>query len=220
MTNERPLVLGSGSPYRRALLQRLGLAFEVVVPGIPERRREGEPPAATAQRLAVEKARAVAARAPTSLVIGCDQVAEVEGRALGKPLDRPRHLEQLTQLSGRRVSFRTALCLLDAASGRAHSEVIDTTVQFRPLSMAEIEAYMEREHALDCAGGFKCEGLGIALTEFIRGDDPTALEGLPLIALSRMLRNEGVNPVVRRLDSRTLGKAPPWRSEAPIENSN
>ena len=195
MTNERPLVLGSGSPYRRALLQRLGLAFEVVVPDIPERRREGESPADTARRLALEKARAVAARAPASLVIGCDQVAEVGGRDLGKPLDRPRHLEQLILLSGQQVSFRTALCLLDAASGREQSEMVVTTVQFRPLAAAEIEAYVEREPALDCAGGFKCEGLGIALTEFIRGDDPTALEGLPLIALSRMLRNEGVNPL-------------------------
>ena len=195
MTCERPLVLGSGSPYRRALLHRLGLAFEVIVPGIPERRREGEPPAATARRLALEKARAVAGRAPASLVIGCDQVAEVGGRDLGKPLDRPRHLEQLTLLSGQRVSFRSALCLLDAESGRVQSEVVDTTVKFRPLAAAEIEAYVEREPALDCAGGFKCEGLGIALVEFIRGDDPTALEGLPLIALSRMLRNEGVNPL-------------------------
>ena len=195
MTPERPLVLGSGSPYRRALLHRLGLAFEVIVPGIPERRREGEPAAATARRLALEKARAVAGGAPASLVIGCDQVAEVGGRDLGKPLDRPRNLEQLTLLSGQRVSFRTALCLLDAPSGRVQSEVVDTTVKFRPLAAAEIEAYVEREHALDCAGGFKCEGLGIALVEFIRGDDPTALEGLPLIALSRMLRNEGVNPL-------------------------
>ena len=190
-------MLGSGSPYRRSLLHRLGLAFEVIVPGIPERRREGEPPAATARRLALEKARAVAGRAPASLVIGCDQVAEVGGHDLGKPLHRPRNREQLTLLSGQRVSFRTALCLLDATSGRVQSEVVDTTVKFRPLAAAEIEAYVEREDALDCAGGFKCEGLGIALVEFIRGDDPTALEGLPLIALSRMLRNEGVNPLGR-----------------------
>lgn len=194
-TPERPLVLGSGSPWRRALLHRLGLPFEVVVPGVPEGRRGNESPAATAQRLALDKARAVAGRAPSSLVIGCDQVAEVDGRDLGKPLIRPRNVEQLTLLSGRRVSFRTALCLLDAASGRVQSEVVDTTVTFRPLGPAEIAAYVDREDALDCAGGFKCEGLGIALVESIRGDDPTALEGLPLIALTRMLREEGMDPL-------------------------
>ena len=195
MTRPRPLVLGSGSPYRRDLLHRLGLAFEVIVPGVLERRREGETPAATARRLALEKARAVAGRAPESLVIGCDQVVEVEGRDLGKPLDRVRNVEQLTLLSGKRASFRTGLCLLDAASGRVQSEVVDTSVSFRPLAAAEIEVYVDREQALDCAGGFKCEGLGITLVESIRGDDPTALEGLPLIALARMLRNEGLNPL-------------------------
>ena len=188
-------MLGSGSPYRRALLHRLGLAFEVIVPGIPEGLREGEPPASAARRLALEKARAVAERAPESLVIGCDQVAEVEGRGLGKPLDRPRNVAQLTLLSGKQVAFRTGLCLLDAATGRAQSEVVDTIVTFRTLTATEIEVYVDREHALDCAGGFRCEGLGIALVESIRGSDPTALEGLPLIALTRMLRTEGLNPL-------------------------
>ena len=195
MTRERALVLGSGSPYRRALLHRLGLSFEVIVPDIPERRREGEPPTAAARRLALEKARAVAGRASTSLVIGCDQVAEVGGRDLGKPLDRLLNIDQLTLLSGKRATFRTGLCLLDAASGRVQSEVIDTVVKFRPLTAAAIETYVDREHALDCAGGFKCEGLGIALVDSIRGDDPTALEGLPLIALTRMLCKEGVDPL-------------------------
>ncbi len=195
MTSERTLVLGSGSRYRRALLHRLGLAFEVIVPGVSERRRASETPAATARRLALEKARAVAERTPSSLVIGCDQVAEIGGRVLGKPLDRARSIAQLALLSGRRVSFRTGLCLLDAASRRVQLEVVDTTVTFRPLGPAEIEAYVDREHALDCAGGFKCEGLGIALVESIRGGDPTALEGLPLIALTRMLRKEGIDPL-------------------------
>ena len=181
-------MLGSGSPYRRALLHRLGLAFEVIVPGIPEEHREGEPPASAAHRLALEKARAVAERAPESLVIGSDQVAEVEGRGLGKPLDRRRNIDQLTLLSGKRVAFRTGLCLLDAAGGRVQTAVVDTFVRFRTLTAPEIEAYVDREHALDCAGGFRCEGLGIALVESIRGNDPTALEGLPLIALTRMLR--------------------------------
>ena len=195
MTGERTLVLGSGSPYRRALLRRLGLPFEVIVPGVRERRREGEAPAATARRLALEKARAAAGRAPAGLVIGCDQVAEVEGRDLGKPLDRPRNVGLLALLSGNRAAFRTGLCLLDAASGRVQSEVVDTIVTFRSLTAAEIEAYVDREPALDCAGGFKCEGLGIVLVDSIRGDDPTALEGLPLIALTRMLRKEDVNPL-------------------------
>ena len=195
MTLARRLVLGSGSPYRRALLHRLGLPFEVIVPGVAERRRAGETPAATARRLALAKARAVAARTPSSLVIGCDQVAELDGRDLGKPLERPRNVEQLVRLSGRRVSFRTALCLLDAASGRVQSQVVDTGVTFRTLGPVEIESYVEREDALDCAGGFKCEGLGIALVDSIRGDDPTALEGLPLIALTRMLREEGMDPL-------------------------
>ena len=132
MTGERTLVLGSGSPYRRALLHRLGLAFEVIVPGIPEGLREGEPPASAARRLALEKACAVAERAPESLVIGCDQVAEVEGRGLGKPLDRLRNVAQLTLLSGKQVAFRTGLCLLDAATGRVQSEVVDTFVAFGP----------------------------------------------------------------------------------------
>ena len=195
MTPERTLVLGSGSPYRRALLRRLGLAFEVVVPGVPERCLGDETPAATARRLALDKARAVASRMPSSLVIGCDQVAEIDGRGLGKPLDRPRNVDQLVLLSGRRVAFRTGLCLLDAASGRMQAQVATTVVTFRALAPAEIEAYVDRERAFDCAGGFKCEGLGIALVESIDADDPTALEGLPLIALARMLRNEGVDPL-------------------------
>ena len=195
MSPDRRLVLGSGSPYRRALLRRLGLAFETVTPGIDERRREGEPPAATARRLSLEKARAVAVGAPTSLVIGCDQVAEVDGSVLGKPLDHARNVEQLAMLSGRRVAFRTGLSLLDARSGRVQTDVVDTTVAFRVLEAAEVEAYVSREPAHDCAGGFKCEGLGIALVESISGDDPTALEGLPLISLVRMLRVEGIDPL-------------------------
>ena len=195
MTAERTLVLGSGSHYRRALLRRLGLPFKVVVPGIAERLRAGETPAAAAARLSLEKARAVAERMPSSLVIGCDQVAELDGRPIGKPLEHQRNVEQLTLLSGRSVSFRTGLCLLDAASGREQSEVITTVVKFRALEPDEIEAYVAREPAYDCAGGFKCEGLGIALVASVSGIDPTALEGLPLISLATMLRQEGENPL-------------------------
>ena len=158
VTRKRPLVLGSGSPYRRALLHRLGLRFEVIVPGTSEQRRADESPAATAHRLARDKARAVAGRAPASLVIGCDQVAEIDGLVLGKPRCRARNVEQLTLISGKRVSFRSAVCLLDAASGRMQVEVVDTTVAFRSLAVAEIEAYVDREPAFDCAGGFQVRG--------------------------------------------------------------
>ena len=199
MSARPDLVLGSGSPYRRALLRRLGIPFETIVPGIVERRRAGEPPADTTRRLALEKARAVAVHAPASLVIGCDQVAEVDGRVVGKPLDRARNVEQLAVLSGRRVSFRTGLCLLDAASGRVQTDVVRTAVTFRSLDAVEVEAYVALEPAHDCAGGFKCEGLGIALVESISGDDPTALEGLPLISLVNMLRKEGIDPLRQRV---------------------
>ena len=195
MTSGRVLVLGSGSPYRRKLLRRLGFAFEVVVPRIEERYREGEPPASSALRLAGEKARAVAERVPSSLVIGSDQTAEIAGRRLGKPHDRRRNVEQLRAASGRRVSFHSGLCLLDTASGRVRDEVVTTVVRFRTLSAAEVETYVDRERAFDCAGGFKWEELGIALVDSIEGPDPTALEGLPLIALARMLRREGLDPL-------------------------
>lgn len=195
MSAPRSLVLGSGSRYRRALLQRLGLAFEVISPDVDEQTLPGELPVETARRLALEKARAVAARVPTSLVIGCDQVAELDGHPLGKPLDRARNIEQLAQVSGRLVSFHSALCLLDAATGTSDTEVVTTEVRFQPLNRTRIEAYVDREPAFDCAGGFKCEGLGIALVASISGDDPTALEGLPLIALARMLRTAGLDPL-------------------------
>ena len=192
----RSLVLGSSSPYRRRLLDRLGLAFSVAAPAITESPRPGERPAATAARLAEEKARRVAARLPRSLVIGCDQVAELDGAVLGKPLDRERNIEQLALVSGRRVAFHSGLCLVDAASGRSWNEVIPVAVTFRSLSRSEIEAYVDRERAFDCAGGFKAESLGIMLVESIAGEDPTALEGLPLVALGRMLRAVGVDPLV------------------------
>jgi len=186
------IILASGSRYRRELLARLGLAFESWSPDVDESALAGESPRQTAARLARSKADAAARRWPQALIIGSDQVADLAGEAVGKPgtLDNARR--QLARLSGREVLFHTGLCLLDAARGEAQTRVVTTDVVFRQLSAAEIEAYLAREPALDCAGSAKSEGLGIALLERLGGDDPTALVGLPLIALSQMLRNAGV----------------------------
>lgn len=185
------LVLASGSRYRRELLKRLGLPFKSVSPGIDEAPRTGEMPRDTAIRLAREKAEAVGKRHRSAWIIGSDQVADLDGQPLGKPgtLDAAR--EQLHQLSGHTVLFHTALCFSNARLERRHERLVTTDVAFRRLSDAEIERYLEREPALDCAGSAKSEGLGISLLTRLGGDDPTALIGLPLIALSAMLRAEG-----------------------------
>jgi septum formation protein len=189
----RTLVLGSTSRYRRALLARLGLPFVVAAPDVDETALASESPAETALRLAEAKARAVAARYPDSLVIGSDQVADCAGQPIGKPGSRERAVEQLQMLSGRTVTFHTAIALVDAASGRCRTELVDVASTFRTLSAAEIAAYLDREEPYDCAGSVKSEGLGIVLFERIASDDPTALIGLPLIALARLLRDEGVD---------------------------
>jgi septum formation protein len=191
----RPLVLGSTSRYRREMLARLGLPFEVAAPEVDETPVPGEPPAATALRLSEAKARAVAARYPDALVIGSDQVADCDGRAVSKPGDRANARRELRALAGRTIVFHTGVALVDAASGRCQREMIDVVSVFRPLADAEIDAYLDREAPYDCAGGVKSEALGIALFERITSDDPTALVGLPLIALCRMLRAEGVDPL-------------------------
>jgi septum formation protein len=185
------IVLASGSRYRRELLGRLGLAFECWSPDIDESAPPGEAPAATAVRLAREKAGAAQSRWPDAWVIGSDQVADVDGRALGKPgtLDHARR--QLRELSGRTVLFHTALCVAHAALGKRHEKLVTTEVAFRRLDDAEIERYLAREPALDCAGSAKSEGLGISLLARLDGGDPTALVGLPLIALAEVLRAEG-----------------------------
>jgi septum formation protein len=188
----RPLVLGSTSRYRRELLARLGLPFEVAAPDIDETPLPGEAPVATALRLSEAKARAVAARYPDALVIGSDQVADCDGRAVSKPGDRANAQRELRALSGRTIVFHTGIALVDAASGRCQREMVDVTSVFRALTDREIDAYLDREAPYDCAGGVKSEALGIALFERITSDDPTALVGLPLIALCRMLRAEGV----------------------------
>ena len=184
------LILASGSRYRAELLSRLGLPFETVSPDVDESPRPGESCDGLARRLARAKAEAVLARHPGAWVLGSDQVADLDGTPLGKPGTRERAREQLKRLSGRTVVFHTAVCLL--AGGRVHEALVPTEVAFRPLSDDEIERYLDRENALDCAGSAKSEGLGIALLERLTGDDPTALVGLPLATVAAMLRAEGV----------------------------
>jgi len=191
----RRLVLGSTSRYRRALLERFGMPFDVAAPDVDETPLPGERPAQTALRLSEAKARAVAARFPDALVIGSDQVADCDGTPVGKPGGRERAFAQLRTLSGRTVVFHTGVALVDARSGRCRSELVDIASTFRTLSDGEILAYLDREQPWDCAGSVKSEGLGIALFERIASDDPTALIGLPLIAVARMLRAEGVDLV-------------------------
>ena len=193
--NVRRLVLGSTSSYRRALLARLGIPFEVAAPGVDEAALTGESPAATALRLSEAKARAVAARYPDAVVIGSDQVADCDGRAIGKPGDRGTAIRSLTELSGRTVVFHTGVALVAASSGRCQREIVAVTSVFRTLTMSEIETYLDREAPYDCAGAVKSEALGIVLFDSITSSDPTALIGLPLIVLSRMLRNEGIDPL-------------------------
>lgn len=193
----RPLVLGSTSRYRRELLERLGLGFETAAPDVDEAPLPGERPAQTALRLAEAKARAVAGRYGDALVIGSDQVADCDGAPIGKPGDRARAVAQLRRLSGRTVVFHTGVALVDARSGRCHRELVDVASTFRALDEAEIAAYVDREAPWDCAGSVRSEGVGIALFERIASDDPTALVGLPLIAVARLLRAEGVDVLAR-----------------------
>lgn len=187
------LVLASTSAYRRELLQRFDLPFDVARPDIDETPLPGETPQATAERLAVEKARAVAGQFEDALIIGSDQVATVNGRIYGKPGSHERAVAQLRELSGKTVNFFTGLCLLNATTGNADIRGIPTLVTFRHLSIDEIENYLRREPAYNCAGSAKSEGLGIALLSSMRGDDPNALVGLPLIALCDMLRQQGMS---------------------------
>lgn len=196
MPKPPPLILGSTSRYRRDLLDRLGIAYAVEAPGVDEAPLAGEPPAATALRLSVAKARAVAARHERALVIGSDQVADCAGRAIGKPGSRECAFDELRRLSGQTVVFHTGLALVDAASGRVQSTVVPITSVFRTLRDDEIAVYLDRDTPYDCAGGVKSEGLGIALFESIASEDPSALIGLPLIALCRMLRAEGLDPLL------------------------
>ena len=186
------LILASSSVYRRQLLERLGLPFETANPQVDETRLPNESPERLAQRLALAKARDVSRRWPDALIIGSDQVAALGAEIFGKPGTIENAVAQLQRMSGQEVLFHTAVALIDGRSGHEQCENILTRVRFRPLSEPEIRRYLEREPALDCAGSAKCEGLGIALLDALTGDDPTALIGLPLIALTRMLRAAGV----------------------------
>lgn len=187
-----PLVLASTSPTRRELLARLRLSFEVHAPQVDEAARPGESPAALALRLAQAKAQAAAAHSAAGLIIGSDQVAVVGGQVLGKPGDRTRAAAQLALASGQVILFQTAVCLLNTATGDVATRLVPFEVQLRRLGVAQIERYLDREQPFDCAGSLRSEGLGVTLCERMTGDDPTALLGLPLIALCELLRSQGV----------------------------
>jgi septum formation protein len=186
------LILASSSPYRRELLARLKIPFEVVLPEIDETPRAGETPQALVERLSVEKAQAVAAGVSGALVIGSDQVAVYNGTIVGKPHSHDRAVEQLRLASGRTVTLYTGLALVNTDTGRTQCEVIPFRVVFRTLTDEQIESYLRQEKPYSCAGSVKSEGLGIALLERFEGEDPNTLIGLPLIRLVRMLENEGV----------------------------
>jgi septum formation protein len=186
------LVLASTSAYRRALLERFGLPFVTARPEVDETPLPGETPPATANRLAIAKARAVAEDHADALIIGSDQVAHLGDEVFGKPGTVERAIAQLQRMRGKTVVFHTALALVNTRSGAMRTDSVPTRVVFRDLSDAEIVRYVDKERPLDCAGSAKSEGLGITLLESLSGDDPTALVGLPLIALARMLRAEGV----------------------------
>lgn len=195
ITSRIDLVLGSTSRYRAELLRRLTPHFRQAAPNVDESRQPGEAPSVLATRLARAKAEAVAQRHPGAIVIGSDQVASLDDEILGKPGSAECACAQLAACSGRHVQFHTALCVLDARTEPAHvhSEIDLTEVQFRELGAADIARYVKREQPLDCAGSFKSEGLGIALFERIASNDPSALIGLPMIALCRLLRRAGID---------------------------
>ena len=194
-TDRPPLILASTSRYRRELLERLRLPFEVRAPQVDETPLPSEAPAALAHRLALAKARAVAAQVPAAVVIGSDQVAELDGRAIGKPGSHERAVQQLRTMSGRSVVFHTAVAVARTQSGFEAAVHVPVTVRFRRLADAEIERYLRLEQPYDCAGSAKCETLGIALLEAIESDDPTALVGLPLIKTAQLLRQAGLDPL-------------------------
>lgn len=189
------LILASTSRYRQELLARLRLPFTVVAPGVDESRHAGEAPAALAQRLALDKARAVAERHPDALVIGSDQVADLDGEPIGKPGTHDRAVAQLRSMSGRSVTFHTAVAVLRRATGYEAQALVPVLVRVRHLDESEIARYLHAEQPYDCAGSAKAETLGIALLDAIESDDPTALIGLPLIRTCAMLRAGGLDPL-------------------------
>lgn len=191
-SSDRPLILGSTSRYRKELLSRLQIPFETVAPDVDETPLQHEAPKDLALRLALAKARAVAHKNPEAVVIGSDQVADLEGASLGKPGNHSNAILQLQRMRGKTVIFQTALSVVCIASGYERSDLASVKVKFRHLTDVEIESYLRAEEPYDCAGSAKSEGLGIALLESIENDDPTALVGLPLIRTCQMLRQAGV----------------------------
>ena len=189
------IILASSSPYRKQLLGKLGLEFDSISPDIDETPMQGEKPTDLVCRLAKEKARALSNSHPDHLIIGSDQVATIADTIIGKPLNHEGALAQLESFSGKQVWFLTGLCLLNSATGRAQTTVERYSVKFRSLTRAQLTNYLNKEQPYDCAGSFKAEGLGICLFEKLSGDDPNTLIGLPLIALTKMLENEGAAPL-------------------------
>ena len=193
--SKQSLILASSSEFRRELLQKLQLPFNSISPHIDETPLEGEKPHETALRLAQEKARKIGHDYPHALVIGCDQVATLDGEQLGKPLNHNNATRQLQRMRGREVKFHSALCLYNAVTGNMQAEVVPYLVRFRQLTDDQIENYLNKEQPYHCAGSAKSEGLGIALIERMLGEDPNALIGLPLIKLINMLQVEGVSVI-------------------------
>lgn len=192
---KQTLILASSSEYRRQLLQKLQIPFTSIAPKIDETALQDEKPHETALRLAQEKARKIGAEYPHALIIGCDQVATLDGEQLGKPGNHQNATKQLQKMRGREVTFHSALCLHNAATDSMQAQVVPYLVRFRMLTDEQIENYLSKEQPYQCAGSAKSEGLGIALMERMLGDDPNALIGLPLIKLISMLQNEGVDVI-------------------------
>jgi septum formation protein len=190
---KQTLILASSSTYRRELLQKLQIPFNCVSPKIDESARADEKPHQTALRLAQEKAKKVAESYPHALIIGCDQVATLDGKQLGKPLNHKNATAQLQLMRGREVTFHSAICLYNALTQKIQAEVVPYLVKFRQLSDQDIENYLAKDQPYQCAGSAKSEGLGIALIERMIGEDPNALIGLPLIKLVSMLEKESIS---------------------------
>jgi len=195
MTTSSKLVLASTSPFRKEILNKLGIAFETAAPDIDESAIDNEMPEQLVRRLAELKAKAVAEIYPKHLIIGSDQVAIIDGKILGKPHNHERAVEQLSNASGKTVRFLTGLCLYNSATGISQTETVPFDVVFRELSASQIENYLLAEKPYNCAGSFKSEALGITLFEKLLGDDPNTLIGLPLIRLVAMLENENIQPI-------------------------
>lgn len=200
----KKLILGSSSPYRKSLLEQLQIPFTCMSPNIDETQRPNESPMQFVSRLAHEKAQAIKANLPLSdntLIIGSDQAAILEDKILGKPENIEKAIQQLSLFSGKKVDFLTGLCVLDNKTDTFDLAVEEYSVYFRELTIEEIEYYLEKEQPLDCAGSFKCEGLGITLFEKMEGNDPNSLIGLPLIKLCSSLRKMGINPLAQQHSS-------------------